>query len=238
MKAMILSAGRGERMMPLTAACPKPMLIVAGKPLIQHHIEKLVAAGIDDIVINVSYLGEQIIEHIGNGKKFDANIIYSKEENVLETAGGIRKALPFLGGEPFVVVNADVWIDLDYASLKSIEFKGRAHLIMVPNPEHNPSGDFILKEDGKLELKQESSESPCYTYSGLGLYSNKLFNVGGFHSRVESSPEKEALLPLFEKAIDKGFLRGELYSGYWMDVGVPERLQQLDERLSMELSVS
>jgi MurNAc alpha-1-phosphate uridylyltransferase len=216
MKAMILAAGRGERMRPLTDKLPKPLLQVAGKPLIVHHIERLVAAGYRELVINHAYLGEMIESCLGRGDQWGVDIHYSAEAQALETGGGIFKALPLLGEEPFVVINGDIWSDFDLSGL-ALSNHDLAHLVMVPNPSHNPKGDFFL-DDGRL-LKHQGV---CLTFSGIGVYHPRLFDgcsSGAF-----------PLAPLIRNAIDRCRVSGECYSGQWLDVGTPDRLHELEQR--------
>ncbi len=220
MRAMILAAGRGERMKPLTDHCPKPLLALAGKPLMVYHIEKLVALGIRDIVINSAWLSEQIQSQIADGSAFGANVSHSVEhEGGLETAGGIIKALPLLGEEPFIVVNGDIWTDYDFAHLPQQLPDSLAHLVFVDNPEHNEAGDFAITH-GKVCQNSE----PKYTFSGIAVYRPELF-AG---CKVEKAP----LPPLWRRYMDDGLIGGELYHGLWTDVGTPIRLQQLEQQLS------
>lgn len=215
MKAMILAAGRGDRMRPLTDTVPKPLLKAAGKPLIQYTIEKLVAAGFTELVINVAYLGEQIIQTLGDGSQFGASILYSREAEALETAGGIIQALPLLGCEPFLVVNSDVACDFPLETLKQSP-KGLAHLVFMPNPEHHPNGDFSLDAQGVVHLDGENK----FTFSGIGIYKPELF---------AGIPEgKLKLRPVLEKAITQGVISGEKFSGFWMDIGTVERLRAFE----------
>ena len=215
MKAMILAAGRGDRMRPLTDTVPKPLLKAAGKPLIQYTIEKLVAAGFTELVINVAYLGEQIIQTLGDGSQFGASILYSREAEALETAGGIIQALPLLGCEPFLVVNSDVACDFPLETLKESP-KGLAHLVFMPNPEHHPNGDFSLDAQGVVHLDGENKS----TFSGIGVYKPELF---------AGIPEgKLKLRPVLENAITQGVISGEKFSGFWMDIGTVERLRDFE----------
>jgi MurNAc alpha-1-phosphate uridylyltransferase len=216
MKAMILAAGRGERMRPLTDHTPKPLLTAAGQPLIEYTIKQLIEAGFNDIVINHAHLGLQIEEYLGNGNQFNANISYSPEgEQALETAGGIINALPLLGEEMFLVVNGDIATDFPFAKLKNLTID-LAHLVLVDNPAHNAQGDFGLNENGLVVLN--STEQ--LTFSGIGLYRPELFN------NIPPGPSK--LGPLLRKAIAAGNVSGQRMNGFWMDIGTPERLQQLD----------
>lgn len=221
MKAMILAAGRGERMRPLTDHTPKPLLPVAGKPLIQYHIEALARAGIEDIVINVAHLGQQIIDALGDGRRFDVRIEYSREpEGALETGGGIAHALPLLGEAPFLVVNGDVWCDMDYASLFTPP-AGLAHLLLVPNPPHHPQGDFAL-HDGQVSSEGELR----YTFSGIGVYQPALF--------AECPAGAFPLAPLLRTAMARQQVSGELFQGVWLDIGTPQRLTELDQQVRRE----
>lgn len=219
MKAMILAAGRGERMRPLTDDCPKPLLEVAGRSLLEHRIQSLVAAGFDDIVINYAWLGEQIVDGIGDGARFGARITYSPEpRGGLETGGGILQALPLLGDAPFLVVNADVWTDYDFRRLR-FQPRGLAHLVLVPNPAHKRMGDFALNgnwvsNDGDLAL----------TLSGVYLLNPTLL------SSYDSG--KFSIVPALRAAIDQQRVTGEVYRGEWVDVGTPDRLVRLRQTLS------
>ncbi len=220
MKAMILAAGRGERMRPLTDHMPKPLLAVGGKPLIVWHIERLASAGFRDIVINHAHLGSQIEGALGNGSRFGVSIRYSPEAGALETAGGIANALPLLGDAPFLVVNGDVYIDCDFASLKDrLSEKQLAWLLLVDNPAHNPDGDFTLI-DGQVA----EHGAPMYTFSGIGIYRPALFG-----SVVCGSKAK--LAPLLRLAMADGKVGGMHYAGRWTDVGTPQRLLELDLEL-------
>lgn len=231
MKAMILAAGRGERMRPLTDHYPKPLLKVAGIPLIEYHIKKLVSIGVKDIVINLAWLGDLIERYLQNGEKFGVNIHYSWEhEGALETAGGIIKALPNLTqeNEPFLVVNGDIFIEYDFTNLPTLDVNQQAHLWLVDNPPHNLSGDFYLiknhvhnKNLADTGLITEA-EKQTFTFSGLGLYRPSLFQT---YLNQKVMP----LAPVLKAAMDKQQITGELLSGLWTDVGTPERLAQLNE---------
>lgn len=218
MRAIILAAGRGERMRPLTDNTPKPLLEINGKPLIQYQVEKLVSAGINDIVINHGIMGERIENFLGNGQRLGANIIYSAEGNIpLETGGGIFHALPYLGNAPFIAINADIWTDFPYQNLRStLDVDVLAHLILVNNPAHNPHGDFSL--NGGYISNQGTSR---YTFSGIGVYSYELFR----HCKGGVFP----LAPLIREAADRQEVTGEIYQGEWIDIGTPERLQALSK---------
>jgi len=218
MKAMILAAGLGTRMRPLTDKTPKPLLKVGGIPLIVWHIERLAHDGFTDIVINIAHLGYQIPEALGDGSEWGVKITYSdeQEEGALESAGGIVKALPLLGNDSFVVLNGDVWTDYDFQDHRKLADGILAHLVLVPNPEHNPEGDFALEDNIVVDAKQ-------YTFSGIGYYSPKLF---------EGVPYgKSALAPLLRAAMKEGKVTGELYEGEWLDIGTPERLELLNAQL-------
>ncbi|MFB9887213.1 N-acetylmuramate alpha-1-phosphate uridylyltransferase MurU [Balneatrix alpica] len=224
MKAMILAAGRGERMRPLTDTQPKPLLQVGGQALIEYHLQRLAQAGINEVVINHAWLGDQIEQLLGDGSRYGVQIQYSVEgEQVLETGGGIFKALPLLGNDPFLVINGDVWIDYDFSQLPSLHDKDVAHLVMVPNPAHNPDADFALYE-GRLYLDKELG-TPC-TFAGLSLLHPLLFTY------CEGEAERFRLAPLLRLAMLEGRVSGELFQGDWVDVGTPERLAELDARVS------
>jgi len=224
MKAMILAAGAGHRMRPLTNHTPKPLLTVAGEALIDRHIRHLAAAGVVEIVINVSHLGEQIVDHCGDGSRWDVSIFYSKEKEGLETAGGIVNALAALGEQPFLLVNGDVWTDYPFQTLLRSDrnIGDGAHLVFVDSPPQHSHGDFILLPDGQLSFREPNAIG--VTYAGIALMSSQFF-VG-----VPSG--KSPLLPLLERAIEEGRLTGEHYLGEWVDVGTPARLQELDALIS------
>lgn len=222
MRAMILCAGRGERMRPLTDTIPKPLLAVAGKSLVQYHIEKLAQAGITEIVINHAWLGEQIKQTLGDGGQWGVNIQYSAEAEALETAGGIIKALPLLGDEPFIIVNGDVWSDYPFEQLLGIKAKA-AHLVLVDNPEQHPQGDFALSDDGRVSTSGDKKS----TFSGVSVLNPLLFS--------EFEIGRMPLAPLLRQAMDAQQVTGELYQGDWVDVGTPERLLELDTRVRKEL---
>lgn len=219
MNAMILAAGRGERMRPLTDRRPKPLLEAGGKPLIVHHIERLVAAGCHSIVINHAHLGHLIEEALGDGSRWGAQIRYSPEGKALDTGGGIFRALPLLGSGPFLVVNGDIWTDLDVSHLR-LEQDLLAHLVLVDNPRHNSDGDFVLS-DGRVS----SEGSPRYTFSGIGVYHPDLFRHCG--------PGGFPLAPLVRAAMAQGLVSGERHRGHWLDIGTPERLQVLERMLKV-----
>jgi N-acetyl-alpha-D-muramate 1-phosphate uridylyltransferase len=221
---MILAAGRGERMKPLTDNCPKPLLMAGGKTLIEYHIEKLAAAGIKEVVINHAWLGEQIVNALGNGERWGINIHYSPEHNgALETAGGIKKALPLLqseqGDTPFLVVNGDIFIDYNFTDIPSLKDNQLGHLWLVQNPKHNPDGDFGITE-GILS----NNDGSRYTFSGVALYRPTLF-----------APLKdnniEKLAPLLRQGADRLAISASIMPGRWIDVGTPERLSDLNQQL-------
>ncbi len=220
MRAMILAAGRGKRLQPLTDNCPKPLIQVGGKPLIEYHIENLKKAGINQIVINVSYLADQIKKALGNGEKWGVEIIYSLESPALEVGGGIFNALPLLGAEPFIVVNGDIWTDYPFAQLSQLQ--GLAKLVMVENPPQHQRGDFALTSDNRLIRDQSRT---TYTYSGIALISPALF--------ADCTASHFPLAPLLDKAILLGKLYGQYYEGSWMDIGSYDRWQQLESLLTL-----
>jgi MurNAc alpha-1-phosphate uridylyltransferase len=221
---MLLAAGRGERMRPLTDRTPKPLLEVGGKPLIAWHIENLVRAGIREIVINHAHLGTQIEKALGDGSQFGAQIQYSPEVKALETAGGIANALPLLGNEPFAVINSDIFCDYDFARLPSrataLQASGDVvHLVLVDNPLHHPNGDFLL-HNGRIEDRSNLR----LTFSGIGIYQPDLFaNI----PRGSIAP----LAPLLRAQIALGKVSGEHHQGFWADVGTPQRLAELDRQV-------
>jgi len=211
MKAMILAAGRGERLRPLTDTTPKPLLEVKARPLIVHHLEALSGAGFTEVVINLSWLGNQIRDLLGSGSEFNLSIEYSEETEALETAGGIQKALSLLG-ERFIVVNADIYTDYDFNRLRQSE--SMAHLVLVDNPQHNTQGDFSLAES-----TVGNDGSPRYTFSGIAQYHRDFF--------IKMAPGKQALAPLLRAAATLGQVTGELFHGHWTDIGTLERLESL-----------
>jgi N-acetyl-alpha-D-muramate 1-phosphate uridylyltransferase len=215
---MLLAAGRGERMRPITDSIPKPLIPVGGRPLIAWHLRALERAGFRDIIINTSWLAERLRAALGDGAEFGVRISWSEEGPVpLETGGGIFHALPLLGAEPFLVVNADIWCEFDFATL-AIEPQALAHLVLIDNPPHHPRGDFGL-EDGYVIARDRER----LTYAGIGIYRPQFF--------AGCSAGRFPLLPLLNRAIAARALRGERYGGGWCDVGTPQRLEQLDGRL-------
>ncbi|MES2606163.1 MAG: nucleotidyltransferase family protein [Pseudomonadota bacterium] len=224
MKVMLLAAGKGTRMLPLTAATPKPLLKVGGLSLIEHQILKLKATGFVDFVINHAWLGMQIEQALGDGSRYGVRIAWSREEEPLETAGGIVQALPLLGAEPFLIVNADIWTDFPFAELKTaLPAGGLAHLVLVPNPSHHPRGDFVLHADRQLALPAPPNDS-TFTYSGIAVYHPSLF--------ANVSERKYPLLPLLKQAIAENKATAQVHRGQWLDIGTPERLQELDSQLA------
>ena len=220
MKAMILAAGLGTRMQPLTNHLPKPLLSVGGKPLIVWHLERLKRNGFQDIVINIAWLGHKVPEMLGDGEQFGLSIEYSdeQEELALETAGGIIKALPILGTEPFLVINGDVWCDYEYMPTSPLLEDDLAHLVLVDNPSHNPDGDFLLKS-----RRVHGSGSQQLTYAGIAYYHPDFFK--------QQSYGKQALPPIMREAMASGLVSGEHHRGVWQDIGTPERLAELDRSL-------
>jgi len=231
--AMILAAGRGERMRPLTDTCPKPLLRVGGKPLIQHHVEALARAGITRLVVNLAWLGQQIRDYLGEGTRFGVSITYSDEQpRALETAGGIFRALRWLKPDPFLVVNGDIFCNVDFGAL-SLPEPADAHLVLVPNPPQHPAGDFGIEGvamDGVAHARAlpRVDGAPSFTFSGIGLYRESFFRGctdGAF-----------PLKPLLLRSMAAGTCTAEVYRGVWEDVGTPERLAALDRRLLRRVS--
>ncbi|MGB2045024.1 MAG: N-acetylmuramate alpha-1-phosphate uridylyltransferase MurU [Porticoccaceae bacterium] len=225
MKAMILAAGYGKRLRPLTDITPKPLLKVAGKPLLQYHIERLAAAGITDLVINTSWLGDQIEDYFGDGSDFGVKICWSREAQPLETGGGIAKALPLLGNSPFLLLNGDVWTDFCFEKLTVAKLDPilDAWLLLVNNPDHHPRGDFALSD-----RLVSFTDSPNFTFSGISLVRPALFSDYQLaHPKQQVFRWLDALMP----AIKRGRVAGEVYRGQWWDVGTVERYQQLNRYL-------
>lgn len=215
MRAMILAAGKGERMLPLTKSIPKPLLKVANRALIEHHLHALAGHGICDIVINVFHLGEQIVTMLGDGTRYGVNIQYSVEEQLLNTGGGIVQALPLLGNDPFLVVSADIYTDFNYHSLpKSIQ--GSAHIVLVDNPEYKPQGDFALKDNRVSLLSHDSN----FTYANIGIYNPQMFDY---------APEGAfGLGDLLRSEIAAGKVTGQYFNGLWHNVGTPSDLETVN----------
>jgi N-acetyl-alpha-D-muramate 1-phosphate uridylyltransferase len=242
MKAMILAAGRGERMRPLTDFTPKPLLKVGGKPLIVWHLERLAKAGFKDIVINHAHLGEQIEQALGNGAQWGLHIQYSPEKVALETAGGIANALHLLGNEPFLVINGDTYTEIDFTEIKlkstalqatNIKTNGHAgaghvlklaHLVLVDNPPQHPNGDFAIEFKSQSDGMLKNEGAQMFTFSGIGVYHPDLF-------ADVAKGQAAKLAPLLRKAIDNSAATAQYYQGVWHDIGTPERLKYLDESL-------
>jgi len=220
MKAMILAAGKGERMRPLTLHTPKPLIRANGTPLIDYHLRALAAAGFTEVVINHAWLGQQIEDYLGDGSRYGLSIAYSPEGEPLETGGGIFRALPLLGDEPFLVVNGDIWTDYDFALLRR-PITGLAHLVMVDNPPHHPAGGDFNLLDGQLHDGGPLGEK--LTYSGISVLHPQLFAActdGAFK-----------IAPLWREAMARGLVSGEHMHGHWVDVGTVERLAQVEQLL-------
>ena len=223
MKAMILAAGIGNRMRPLTLHTPKPLLKVGGKPLIVWHIEKLQKIGVQEIVINTAWLGEKLVDALGDGSQFGVKILWSHEGQGLETAGGIIKALPLLGNEPFILVNGDVWTTMDFAPLLNVQLQDDlAHLVLVENPVQHPQGDFTLAANKAYTFEQARSGENL-TYSGVAVMHPQMFDG------LESG--KRPLAPLLKQAMQQEKISAHKLQGGWMDVGTPERLNALDQQI-------
>lgn len=221
-KAMILAAGRGTRMGELTQTTPKPLLRVQGVPLIEWHLRKLAAAGIDEVIINLAYLGEQIRDYLGDGSRWGVRLAYSVEPEPLETGGAIWHAREYLGAEPFLLINADVYTDMDYSFWRerTLSVTALGHLLLVPNPDFKTRGDFDLAADGQLQILDDSASG--YTFAGISLLRPGL---------ITDYPHCRQVFPLvetFHYALKQGCLRGEVYTGLWSDVGTPERLAALN----------
>lgn len=220
MKAMLLAAGRGNRLRPWTDHTPKPLLPLADKPLIVYHLEKLASAGFTEVIINISHLGYKIEQALGNGEQFGLHIYYSHEDTALETGGGIFQVLNLLGSEPFLVVNADIYTHFPFSNLPKLK-DALGHIVLVNNPTHNPQGDYFLTQQGKIALEG----SPKYTFSGIGIYSPALFH--------DCTPGIFRLPTVFNTAITTQQLTGEIYTGEWCDVGTIERWQALEKTLQI-----
>lgn len=223
MKAMILAAGLGNRMRPLTLHTPKPLLEVGGKPLIVWHIEKLQKIGVTEIVINTAWLADKLVAVLGDGSQFGVTILWSHEGEGLETAGGIINALPLLGDEPFILVNGDVWTTMDFSSLLNVQLEDKlAHLVLVENPPQHLKGDFILANDLAYTFEQEQL-GEALTYSGVAVLAPHMF-IGLEHG-------KRPLAPLLKEAMQQQQVSAEKMQAIWVDVGTPERLEQLDQQI-------
>ena len=220
MYAMILAAGRGERLRPLTDCTPKPLLQAGDSLLIEHHLHALSVAGFRDIVINVGHLGQQIIDQLGDGSRYQLKIHYSDESGaILETGGGIVRALPLLKSDPFLVINGDIWTDINFSLLPQ-KINSLAHLILVKNPPHNPLGDFSLED---RRVKEKKNHQLTWTFSGVGIYSHGLFD--------QCKKERFPLAPLLRKYISAGQITGQIHHGLWFDIGTRERLDELNKLL-------
>jgi len=231
MKALILAAGLGERMRPLTNTTPKPLLQAGGKPLIAWHLEKLAALGATDVVVNTSWLAPQFPEALGDGARWGLRLHYRFEgDTPLETGGGMHNALGLLADAPFLAVNGDVWTDFDF-SLLPAEPPGLAHLVLVDNPPQHPAGDFALHDDGRVDSEGE----PRLTFAGIGMYRASLFDdwrsIIGDAPGVDETPPRFKLAPLLRAAMARGQVAGTHHAGRWTDVGTPERLAELDASL-------
>ena len=224
MYAMILAAGRGERLRPLTDSTPKPLLNAGSKLLIEHHLHKLSAAGFNDVLINIGHLGQQIIDHLGDGSRYQLAIHYSDERSaVLETGGGIVKALPLLKSDPFLVINGDTWTDIDLSLLPD-KIDRLAHLVVVKNPGHHLQGDFSVQEG---LVKEKVNQQPTWTYSGMAVFCHAFFD--------QCKEERFPLAPLLHKYIANEQVTGEVYDGRWFDIGTRERLDELNQILMDQL---
>ena len=225
MRAMILAAGLGKRMRPLTENTPKPLLKVDGKPLVEHLIQRLISGGVTGVVINYHHLGEMIRNFLGDGSRFGIEILYSEEPDLLETGGGIINSLPKLKDESFIVVNADVWTDFDFNRLEYINGDHcLAHLVLVENTQDNPTGDFYINQSG-LVHDAAGNDSKRLTFSGISVLHRNLFE--GYQS------EPLSLVPLLKMAMMKGLVSGEVHYGVWIDVGTPQRLEQVNSLTSL-----
>ena len=215
MMAMVLAAGRGERLMPITASVPKALVEVRGRALLEYHLRALASAGIETVIINLGWFGDRIIEKIGSGAAYGLNVIYSPEgDNILDTGGGIHRALPMLGSDPFLVVNADIYSDMPLP-LDDLDGQCVAHLVLVPKPDYRPTGDF-----GLLDGRVRNVSNPELTFSGIAVYRPEFF--------ADCTPGRFSLVPMLRAAADAGTLSGSIYSGQWQDVGTPDRLAKLN----------
>lgn len=233
MKALVFAAGLGERMRPLTDTTPKPLLEAGGKPLIAWHLEQLARIGVGDVVVNTSWLAPRFPDVLGDGSRWGLRLHYLYEgATPLETGGGMYNALSLLGGGPFIAVNGDIWTDFDFARLPP-ELDGDAHLVLVDNPPHNPNGDFALAANGRIDSHGETQ----LTFSGIGMYRASLFDdwrtIIGDAKGPDATPPRFRLAPLLRAAMHRGTVTGEHHRGDWTDVGTPERLRELDERIRL-----
>lgn len=227
MRAMILAAGLGKRMQPLTADLPKPLLKVADKSLIEHQLDRLAAAGVESVVINHFYLGNMIEEALGDGSQFGLEIQYSKEAIRLETAGGIIKALPKLKDDSFIVVNSDIWTDFDFSTLQEVDGDDRlAHLVLVENADHNPHGDFYIDDNGRVHEDHDAADARL-TFSGISVMHKNLFK--------DLPIQPRSFVPLLQEAMQADKVSGEVHTGLWIDVGTPERLQKVNKLAQAEV---
>lgn len=223
MQAILLAAGRGERMRPLTDAMPKPLLKAGEHTLIEHQLMRLARAGIERVAVNLFHLGGMIREILGDGSRFGVEIAYSHEAELLDTAGGIVQAMPLVEGESFIVANSDVWTGFDYSGLRPVGGgKTLAHLVLVPNPPARPNGDFILDGSGRVHDRTDAAPATL-TFAGISVMHRNLF--------AGLKPEPLSVAPLLRAAMNRGQVGGELYRGDWMDIGTPERLRELNARL-------
>nr|WP_277344547.1 nucleotidyltransferase family protein [Oleiagrimonas sp. C23AA] len=228
---MIFAAGYGQRMRPLTEHTPKPLLNVGGKRLIEWHLERLAAAGITDVVINIAHLASQFAPALGDGARYGLHIHYSDEgERPLETGGGMLRALPLLGPDPFIAINGDIWCDLDLGSLPS-EPAGEAHLVLVDNPPHHPLGDFQLRPDGHIDDRE--ADTPALTFAGIGVYAGRQLLDARIRQQGAAKPAtpRFALAPVLREAMHRGAVFGQHFTGHWADIGTPQRLAELDAHL-------
>lgn len=215
MIAMILAAGRGERLRPVTDSVPKSLVEINGQTLLERHLRLLATGGVETVVINLGWLGEQITEHVGSGEDFGLNVVYSQEgDNVLETGGGIHRALPMLGADPFLVINADIYTDMPLPQVQ-LGDDDMVHLVCVPVPEDKSSGDFAI-EDGRIR----NDGNPMFTFSGVSIYRPEFF--------ADCTPGRFSVVPMLRSAVDADKVSGSIYAGLWRDVGTPERLAELN----------
>jgi MurNAc alpha-1-phosphate uridylyltransferase len=220
MKAMILAAGRGERLRPLTDEIPKPLIEVAGRSLIEYHLINLAASGFKEIVINTAWLADKIHQQLGDGSNYGVKIRYSDEGEALDTAGGIINALPLLGKDPFLVVNGDIWCDYDFSTLPELKYPMQAHLLLVNNPGHNQKGDFALQD-----VLIKNNGNPMFTYSGIGIFTEKFF--------ADQNSGISPLAPLIRQKSERELISGQIHHGLWTDVGTVERLLELETQLRL-----